>query len=152
MKPIRTRFEPDPSLDTIEVVVRAPALDPEVQALLDGLGAGRSSSLIVWDTDGAMLAVPVSRIISVSVVGRQVIVVTTDGRFLSRQSLSSIESTLDPNRFLRISRFEIVNLEKVRRYDFTLSGTLRLELVGGMETWAARRCIPVIRRRLQGKE
>jgi len=152
MKPIRTRFEPDPALDAVEVVVRAPALDPEVQAILDGLGADKPSSLIVWDTDGAMLAMPVSRIVSVSVVGRQVIVVTTDGRFLSRQSPSSVEDALDPKRFLRISRFEIVNLEKVRRYDFTLSGTLRLELVGGMETWASRRCIPLIRKRLQGKE
>ncbi len=33
----------------------------------------------------------------------------------------------------------------------TISGTLRLELEGGMETWASRRCIPEIRRRLKGK-
>ena len=50
-----------------------------------------------------------------------------------------------------IKKFQIVNLAKVRRYDFTVAGTLRLELAGGMETWASRRCIPEIRRRLKGK-
>ena len=59
---------------------------------------------------------------------------------------------LDKKHFLRISRFEIVNLNKVLRYDFTLAGTLRLELAGGIETWASRRCIPAIRKRLLGKE
>ena len=51
-----------------------------------------------------------------------------------------------------LDSIEIVNLDKVLRYDFTLAGTLRLELTGGIETWASRRCIPVIRKRLQGKE
>ena len=148
MKPIQTRFEPDPALDHIEVIVRAPDMDPDVCALLEGLGSHEPSSLAVWDADSTMIAVPFSRIVSVSVLGRQISVVTEDGRYVSRRTLQSIEETLDPNRFVRISRFEIVNLEKVLRYDFTLSGTLRLELTGGMETWASRRNIPQIRKKL----
>ena len=56
------------------------------------------------------------------------------------------------DRFLRVSRFEIIDLKKVRKYDFTLSGTLRIEFENGMETWASRRYIPLIRKRLSGEE
>ena len=54
--------------------------------------------------------------------------------------------------FLRVSRFEIINLKKVRKYDFTLVGTLRVEFDNGMETWASRRYIPLIKERLSGEE
>ena len=66
--------------------------------------------------------------------------------------IHSLKSALDAQRFVRISRYELVNLDMVRKFDFTLGGTLRLELAGGMETWASRRCIPAIRARLKGKE
>jgi DNA-binding LytR/AlgR family response regulator len=91
-------------------------------------------------------------VVSVSVTGKQAQIVTEEGRYTVRQSLQSLESELDPDRFLRVSRHELVNMDKVERYDFTVNGTLRLELAGGMETWASRRCIPAIRRRLNGKE
>ena len=152
MKPIRVRFERDPALEEIEIVVRASAANADVSALMETLAAKNTAALTVVDDGGALTAIPVSRIVSVSVLGRQVHVVTEDGRYLSRQTLQSLESALDPKQFVRISRYEIINLMKERRYDFTLSGTLRLELVGGMETWASRRCIPLIRKRLTGKE
>lgn len=152
MKTIRIRFEQDAALDGIEIAVRAAEIDAEVQKLLGELTANVDNTLTVTDETGAVLPIPVSRIVSISVLGRQTDVVTEDGRYLSRQSLNNIENVLDPRQFVRISRYEIINLSKVRRFDFTLNGTLRLELYGGMETWASRRSIPAIRRHLQGKE
>jgi ribose/xylose/arabinose/galactoside ABC-type transport system permease subunit len=49
------------------------------------------------------------------------------------------------------AKFSGIDTFKVKFAVFTISGTLRLELEGGMETWASRRCIPEIRRRLKGK-
>ena len=72
-------------------------------------------------------------------------------KMLQQYGGKSLEDILDKQRFVRISRYEIVNLEKILKYDFTVAGTLRIELTGGMETWASRRCIPAIRRRLTGK-
>ena len=133
MKERKVRFELDPSLEDVEVLIRAPAEDGEVAALLELLGA------------------PADQIVSASVDGKLVNIVTEDGSWYTRRTLQSLEDALDERRFLRVSRYEIVNLTKVQRYDFTVAGTLRLELAGGMETWASRRCIPEIRRRLKGK-
>ena len=66
--------------------------------------------------------------------------------------MNEIEKKLTDKRFVRISRYEIVNLDKIIKYNFTLGGTLRLEFSSGMETWASRRNIPIIRKKLTERE
>ncbi len=151
MKKIKVRFERDEALDFIDVIVRAPEKDIEVSALIDRINAGGGDAISV-SGGNVTDVVPAGDIVLLTVEGKNVNVITENDRFTARQPLSSIEASLDPKRFVRISRYEIINLAKVVRYDFTLGGTLRIELVGGMETWASRRCIPEIRRHLTGKE
>ena len=151
MKPLKIRFETDPSIDDIEVVFRAQERDASVEALMKMLEAAQTDTLTVFDDKGKITEVDKKEIISLSADRKLVNVVTEDGHYFTRQSLQSLHEEMNPYRFVRISRYEIVNLAKVIRYDFTISGTLRLELAGGMETWASRRSIPEIRRRLAGK-
>ncbi len=151
MKNISVRFEPDPALERIDVVIRASERDAEVEALMDCISDRPPDTLPVFDGNGNLCVLPADEIILASVDGKLVNVVTQDGSWYTRRTLQSLEDELDARRFLRISRYEIANLDKVLRYDFTLAGTLRLELAGGLETWASRRCIPAIRRRLLGK-
>ena len=151
MKERSVRLELDPALDHVEVLVRAPAEDAETTELLELRGAHPPDTLTVFDANGLIRTLAAQEIVSASVDGKLVNIVTEDGSWYTRRTLQSLEDALDARRFLRVSRYEIVNLTKVRRYDFTVAGTLRLELAGGMETWASRRCIPEIRRRLKGK-
>ena len=152
MKKLNIRFEEDRTLDGIEVIVRASERDAEVAALLDGIAGKTPDLLTVNDFEGALLKIPVSDIILVSVDGKTVQIVTEKNRYTLRTALQSIEERLESRRFVRISRYEIVNLDKVLKFDFTLAGTLRLELAGGMETWASRRNIPTIRKKLMNRE
>ena len=151
MNYIRIRFEQDSSLSDIEITVRASAKNAEVAALMEKITGEVDHSLTVLDGKNNLHTLSESEIILASVDGKVVRILTMEGNWLSRQPLQSLEEQLDSRYFVRISRYEIVNLRKVTRYDFTISGTLRLELEGGMETWASRRCIPEIRRRLKGK-
>lgn len=152
MKKIRINFEKDVSLDDIEILIRASEKDNEIDDIIDRVSFAGNDTIAVTDGNGTHDIVCASDIVLLSVNGKIVSIITENNRFTARQPLNSLEETLDPAVFIRISRYEIVNLKKVIRYDFTLSGTLRLELMGGMETWASRRCIPLIRRRLAGKE
>ena len=150
MRPIKIIFEEDPSSDQIEVTVRAPERDGEVEALLGRIPDQPSDTILAADRDGAMQKIDLRDVVSVSASGKQSQIVTENDIFFVRQALQSVEDALD-GRFVRISRYEIVNIDKVIKFDFTLTGTLRLELSNGMETWASRRCIPLIRRRLKGE-
>lgn len=152
MKKRNIRFERDPGLDRIEILIRGPSEeDEDVAALMKQLRAEGPAALTVFDGAGAVRSVETEEIVLVSVMDKLVNVVTEDGSWFIRKPLQALEEELDAEHFLRISRYELVNLDKVTRYDFTVAGTLRLELKGGMETWASRRCIPAIRKRLTGK-
>ena len=149
---IKITFDTDPDSDGIEVHIKAAKKDKDVDELISRISGGAPGFITATDADGALIKIMTEQIVYVSVNGKFVQIVTENERFTVRQSLQMIESKLEKLRFMRISRYEIVNLDKVRKYDFTLAGTLRLELVGGMETWASRRSIPVIRKKLTEKE
>ena len=152
MRELQIRFEADPALDGIELLIRAPEDDAQVAEIRKRLAGLGRKSLTVFDRFDNPKLIPAEEIVSASVNGKLVEVVTASGSYTTRQTLKNLEAALDGRSFVRISRYEIVNLAKVESFDFTLAGTLRLELTGGMETWASRRCISQIRKRLMGKE
>ena len=151
MKKLKLRFEQDKTLDKIEIIVRAAEKDAQVTALLESLSKDEPVKLTVLDSGNRASVIDEKDIVFVAAEGKLVRVVTTEGIYKAKQSLQSIESLLSRS-FLRVSRFEIINLKKVRKYDFTLVGTLRVEFDNGMETWASRRYIPLIKERLSGEE
>ena len=152
MKKIQVRFERDETLEHIDVVIRASSRDAAVTKLMEQLSGEPPDVLDLTDTDGTPIQLVTDDVISVSVSDKLTLLITEDGRHIVRQPLQSIEQALDARRFLRISRHELVNTDKIEQYEFSANGTLRLVLAGGIETWASRRCIPAIRARLKGKE
>ena len=151
LKKVHIRFEQDASLDHIDVVIRAPDQDDSVTDLINRISARPPDMLTAYDENGNVRKLDQKKIVLASVNGKVVDLITDDGIWHIRQTLQNLEDNLDKQRFVRISRYEMVNVEKILKYDFTVAGTLRIELTGGMETWASRRCIPAIRRRLTGK-
>lgn len=152
MKKIHIRFEQDKTLDGIDVVIRACEKDSDIEMLIDQLSQNMPQKLTVLDRDGCPCVVEENDVISVTSDGKQVRVLTSIGIYSAKQTLQNVEAILNGRLFLRISRFELVNLAKIRKYDFTIGGTLRIEFEGGMETWASRRYIPLIKEKLTKEE
>lgn len=152
MKTINVRFEKDETLSYIDVVCRASENDTDVGTLMRKITEIGAKKISVTDEGGNICIIPQEDIISVSVMGKQVSFKTADGTFFSQQTLQEIEKELYNDCFVRISRYEIVNINRIVKFDFTLSGTLCIFLEGGITTWASRRCIPDVRRKIFGKE
>ena len=151
MKKINVRFEVDKTTDDIDVVIRAAEKDDQIVSLIEKLSARGSVKLTLLDRNNCSCVIDEEEIVLVSADGKNVRVTATGGIYCAKQSLQSIEELLS-RKFLRVSRFELINLSMVRKYDFTIGGTLRIEFSNGMETWASRRYIPLIRQRLSGEE
>ena len=152
MKIVQIRYEEDQTLDGIDVVIRAKEKDSDVEALIGQLSQYMPPKLTLLDKDGCPSVIDENDIYTVSANGKQVLVTTAKGVYDAKQTMQNMEELLNSRPFLRISRFEIVNLRKIRKYDFTIGGTLRIEFEGGMETWASRRYIPLIREKLSQEE
>ncbi len=151
MRKLNIRFQRDPKLEETDVLIRAPERDGEVEALIRRISGEPPEGLTVTGKDGALVRLMPEKILLISMNGNLARLVTETETYTLRQTLQSIEQTLADRDFLRISRSELINMNKIEKYDFTVKGELRLELTGGIETWAARRCIPAIRARLYGK-
>ena len=75
----------------------------------------------------------------------KVFAVTEKGEFTLRLRLYELEERLDKKRFVRISNSEIVYLGKVRGFDLSFSGTIRVSLTNGTSTYVSRRYVSKIK-------
>ena len=151
MKKLNVRFERDETLSDIDIIVRADEENAQVKEIIRSLTNRKDKKLTLLDKNGNSCIVEEKDIVFLSADGKQVSVTAKNGVYFAKQSLQSVEDYLSHD-FLRVSRFEIINLKLVSKYDFTIGGTLRIEFENGMETWASRRYIPLIKERLSGEE
>lgn len=81
--------------------------------------------------------------------GDYVRVITADGRFLMRGSLSEIARRWEPLGFVRVHRQYVVNLRRAIEIRPQLNGTATLIFPGDREVPVARREVAELRRRLR---
>ena len=149
MKRINVRFEKDKGRRDIDVLFTASEVDGQVATLMNKVADPISAMWEVDDEHGATVTLPEERIVLISVDNKKLKVTAEGGTYWMKMTLSDIEAALNPSMFLRVSRYDIVNLQKVERFDFSVAGTLRIELSDGQEAWASRRFIPAVRERLK---
>jgi DNA-binding LytR/AlgR family response regulator len=152
MKKIHVKFDLDRNARDIKVLVTASEKDEQVCDLMNRLEDPLAGKIAVYDTDGAMTTIQETDIISISTDKRRLAIRAGSGTYKLKTTLKDLRRQLHPQMFIQISRFEIINLEKVRRFDFTVTGTLLIEMEDGTTTWASRRLIPEIKDRLTRKE
>lgn len=90
-------------------------------------------------TNGKLSFVSQRDIFCVQTEGRKVLIQTKDSTYEAKGTLASIEEKLDTERFFRISQSEIINLYKVKNFDFSISGTITVHFENGKKSWVSRR-------------
>ena len=151
MKKIHVHFQQEKALEDIDIVIRADKRDTQIDELIERLINSGSEKFTVLDQNNCPTVIDAKDIVLISADGKSIRFITVHSAFHAKQSLQSVEDSLG-RHFLRVSRFDIINLKMVRKYDFTLVGTLRIEFENGMETWASRRYIPLIKEKLSQEE
>lgn len=144
---MKIEFHRDPDAREIHVVVRAPERTPEVEALLMRLSA--PATITAYDDRGEV-PLAVEEIIRIYTEGRRVRVDSDRGNFALRSRIYELEERLGGDAFVRISNSEIVQKRRILRLDYSLTGTIRLVLEGGIETYVSRRYVARIKRMFGG--
>ena len=104
---------------------------------------------ILVSDDGCYRVISQRDIYRIRTNGREVILDTADGSHTGGGTLAKYEHELDEERFFRISQSEIINLYKVKSFDFNLAGTVGVEFDNGIKSWVARRCVKPLRDKLR---
>jgi two-component system LytT family response regulator len=117
------------ALDRAHLLLESREPSP-LKALLAGL-AQRSLERLVVKAEDRWLPLPVRSVRRFSAEGKQVRVFSEQGEFLIRRTLQELEQRLDPRRFIRVHRSEIVALEAVQQLEPWDHGDGLLILKGG---------------------
>jgi two-component system LytT family response regulator len=116
---------------------RHASLADQLQALLDSRGRKWPDRIVVKDGERFDF-VPVDSIDWIESANNYVQMHCGPRQHLLAESLSSLESRLNPTRFLRIHRGRIVNLSRILAIHPLLSGTYQFELRGGTRLTSGR--------------
>ena len=141
---MKVEFCRDPSAQETRVLVLARERTPEVEAIMQRLRA--PATFAAYDGERGEVLLRAEEIIRVYTEKRRVLLDSRRGTFALRTRLYEMEARLDAQEFVRISNSEIVRRDCILHLDFSLTGTIRLSLQGGAETYVSRRYVSRIRR------
>jgi two-component system LytT family response regulator len=127
--------------------------DPErfaaaVERAQDRLEAAGEGARLVLRKEGRMEVVVLSSLRWVEAADQYVLLHTTEGNRLMRESMARMEAALAPHGFLRVHRSAIVPLAAVRELRSLPSGGGELVLDGGDRVPVSRSRAPEVRRAL----
>jgi two-component system, LytTR family, response regulator len=109
-------------------------------------------SRIVVKTDaGAWTTIQSEAIVRVSAANKHVCIDTREGKYRVRRTLREVAMLLDPQRFVRVHRGEIVNVEAVVRLESWTHGDGILVLANGSSVVLSRTHRAVFRARFDGE-
>jgi two-component system LytT family response regulator len=95
------------------------------------------SRLSIRDESG-FIFVPVEQILWIEAANKYVVVHTTDGTRIARQTIQSLQDKLDPEQFVRIHRSTVVRKSAVRGLHPLFHGDYVVKLVNGAEVTLSR--------------
>jgi two-component system LytT family response regulator len=114
LKPLsQERFQ-----QVMERVKRAAGHDRQpVARLATSLRAKPLQRIVVRGEDGAIQVVPVSRLDYIEAADDAILLATAGVKLRKQQPLSEIAAQLDPDRFVRIHRAYVVNIERIEKIE-----------------------------------
>ncbi|MBP5264443.1 MAG: LytTR family transcriptional regulator DNA-binding domain-containing protein [Lachnospiraceae bacterium] len=145
------RSEIDPKYVELELHVCKDAMDEEVARTLGDLHALFDESIRAVDERGNQLLLPLVGIYSFFAEGQRVYALDEKQKYVVSAKLYELEEKYEES-FVRISKSELVNVKKIKSLDLSLTGTIKVIMKNGYETYSSRRNVAKIRERLALKK
>ena len=135
--------------EEIIAVVHAPcALTQQIENLVCSHSGADS---LMGYRDDEMRRLAFSDIECITIIGRKVIAIDTDGaRYRIAERLRDLEGLL-PSYFIRINKSALANEHRILRFDAAFSGGVDAVFTCGYREYVSRRCFAEIRRRYEGR-
>jgi DNA-binding LytR/AlgR family response regulator len=148
---IKLKIEIDPSVREPEVIIRANEETSFIKEMIDSIRQYtiEQKKLPIETYQGNIkVLIDQADIIRVYTEDRKLTAWTMRGVYQIRCSLRELAEKLDADWFVRISRFEIINLNRVSRFDFSIKDTMKVVFEDGNYSWVSRRFINPVQQRL----
>lgn len=146
------KSEIDSKYDELEIHVCKNMADSEVNSTLETLHAVFDKTIKSVDERGNVCTIKPSEVISFYAEGQKVFALKEDGKYSVSLKLYELEEDLEKAYFVRISKSELVNVKRIRSLDLSLTGTIRVVMKNGYETYTSRRNVTKLKNILKEQE
>ena len=128
----------DETCERPQVKIYTKAVTEEVEKIREALNTAAIEKLVGLKEEEVFL-LDYDNILRVYAQDKAVYAVAEGEKYRLRLSLASCEERLKAHRFLRISRFDIINLDYVKKLDLSFTGTIAVEMKNGDVVYVSRR-------------
>ena len=135
----------DSSYTEPKVIILTAEITEDVNDLTKKLMENSPSVLSGWKDEKIEILEP-SDLLRVYASSGKVIAVTGHGEYTLRLRLYEVEERLKPDVFVRISNSEIINLQKAKNFDLSISGTISIKMSDGTTSYVSRRFVTKIKK------
>ncbi len=144
------RFEIDKTIKKLTVIVKNRERSADAEGVIAAVQryADQREPVVQAYFGDSIVTLPQGQITRIFIDGRKVCVQTRERSYELRKPLKEIEDLLDGDSFVRISQSEIINIRKVKSFDFSIAGTIGVILDNGESTFVARRRVRQVKEAL----
>ncbi|MDY6066052.1 MAG: LytTR family DNA-binding domain-containing protein [Finegoldia sp.] len=135
----------DESLDDTLVKIYTLSYSKDIESIQKSLETINKNVLVGFKDDEVYI-LDYKDIVRFYAEDKRVYIESLGGKFISRLRLYEIEERVDKNSFLKISRYEIINIAYVKRLDLSFKGTIAVELKNGEVSYVSRRYLKEFKR------
>lgn len=128
-------------------MIHTDKITAEVQTLIDQLGHKSDPRLLGYD-NGEVFILDSNTVLSIRTESGKIIALCEEGSYILKNRLYEIENQPPSKYFVRISNSEIVNFQKVKSLDLSLTGTITLKFKNGEKSYVSRRYVDKIKSHL----
>lgn len=134
----------DKRYEEIQVILRSNEMNDETMEILEKLKTTKNK-YILGKSDKKVYILDIKDIYFFYSENQKVFVETKDFRYEVDERLYEIEENFKNTSFIRVSKFSIVNLKKVKNIDMSFSGNLTINFINGKKESISRRYISKIK-------
>ena len=141
---MRIEVKIDENCKEAKIIVETNSLEDEVIKLIENLQNKRNQTINGF-INQEMYILNQSEIETIYTEEGKVYAKFNNNKYLVKKKLYELEEILNPKEFVRISNSEIVNIKKVSKINFKITGTIILYFIDGNKTFVSRRYIKKIK-------
>lgn len=135
----------DESCKNPHIIILTDRITDEITELVQRL-SDTTPKIIVGSIDGKLTVLEPDDIVRIYACCGKVIAVAGGEEYILKIRLYEVEERLDRNSFVRISKSEIINLQKVKCFDLSITGTVCVTMKDGGNYYVSRRYVSKIKK------
>lgn len=127
----------DKDVKETEVIIISNEMNDDIEGISRFVNSSNSNRLIAKNEEEVIL-LDLKEVIRFYSLNKKVYAYTNKSNYEINKRLYELQETLDKKNFVRVSNADIVNLDYVKRLDFSFKGTIAIELKKGDSVYVSR--------------